>query len=259
MNILMNKEFVEKKKKNYFITNSGKIEYFNILKLYSLDRQSLLDEESKRLKDLTKRMDDFFDENEIVDDQVKFRFLNLLLELDYSKIQILLNDPNDFDKILLYLAMNHPDTYPEFTSLEVFSSNYSIKKVTLDFFVEKIVEENFYALKFFKMKLNENQIYFFHADEKIEKILRAITVEKIRNLKLLKQLHKISEGGNPSLNSKLITTHILKDSLFRALFHQDLRSHLRKFIENTYLEYLTYQVEKKERSIKQQSRLHGIY
>jgi hypothetical protein len=109
------------------------------------------------------------------------------------------------------------------------------------------------------MKLNENQIYFFHADEKIEKILRAITVEKIRNLKLLKQLHKISEGGNPSLNSKLITTHILKDSLFRALFHQDLRSHLRKFIENTYLEYLTYQVEKKERSIKQQSRLHGIY
>ncbi len=244
MNILLDKEFIDKKNKVYFITNSGKIEYFSILKLYSLDRQSLLDEESKRLKELTQKMDEFFDEHNIIDDEVKFRFLNLLLELDYSKTQTVLRNPKDFDKILLYLAINHPNFFPEFKSINEFSAEYSIKDGTLKYWIDLIVDENFFpAVKFFIIKTDKNQVYYFHADEKIEKVLRAITVEKIRDLKLLKQHHKQQEG-TPSLNSKLITTHILKDSLTGVLFKRELRPHLRKFIENTYIEYLTYTIKK---------------
>ncbi|MFW9950747.1 MAG: hypothetical protein ACFFKA_11565, partial [Candidatus Thorarchaeota archaeon] len=61
MNLLLHKEFVVRENKEYKITNAGKIEYSKMLQTYDLDRQSILEEESKRIDEITKRTIEFFE------------------------------------------------------------------------------------------------------------------------------------------------------------------------------------------------------
>ena len=80
----MDKRFVKKEEKEYRITRLGKTEYSNMLRLYDLDRQSLLEEEGKRIKEITKKTTSFFEEYKIKDTDNKFRFLNNKLKLPYE-------------------------------------------------------------------------------------------------------------------------------------------------------------------------------
>ncbi|GAH54407.1 unnamed protein product, partial [marine sediment metagenome] len=127
MNILMGKEFVLKENKEYRITRSGKSQYSKMLSFYDLDRQSILEEESKRIADLTNKTTTFFESFQIKERNIQFRFLNSVLRLEYDKIKPVLKDEDDFHKILLFLAMNHPNVYPEYISTEDFSKKYGIK------------------------------------------------------------------------------------------------------------------------------------
>ena len=49
INLLLDKGFIEKEEKKYRITRSGKLEYSKMLENYDLDKQSILEEESKRI------------------------------------------------------------------------------------------------------------------------------------------------------------------------------------------------------------------
>ncbi|GAH06559.1 unnamed protein product, partial [marine sediment metagenome] len=42
---------------------------------------------------------------------------------------------------------------------------YNIKLTTLHFFVEKIVEDKLYAIKFFKLKVGDKITYYIQAEE----------------------------------------------------------------------------------------------
>ncbi|KKN07122.1 hypothetical protein LCGC14_1070310 [marine sediment metagenome] len=52
MNYLKERDLIKKENKEYHITKSGWEEYTHILKQYDLDRQSILEKESKRIKEI---------------------------------------------------------------------------------------------------------------------------------------------------------------------------------------------------------------
>ncbi len=246
---LVQKGYIIKENKRYLITQSGKSEYSRILQNYDLDRQTILDEERKRIDEITTKASQFFDKFNITDDRVKFRFLNKVLKLDYLKVSTILKDEEDFYIILLYISINHPDFYPDYLSLEEFSRFYKIEKRMLDFWVNEIVESDLYDLKFFKLDISPNKYYYFHFDEKLEKILRAITEEHIA---ANKYLEKFTELG--SLNSMI--DDILEE-ICEILFHKDFRESLREFLPG-YMKYLAYKIEIKKELVEIHDKLEGI-
>ncbi len=246
---LVQKGYIIKENKRYLITQSGKSEYSRILQNYDLDRQTILDEERKRIDEITTKASQFFDKFKIADDRVKFRFLNKVLKLDYLKVSTILKDEEDFYIILLYISINHPDFYPDYLSLEEFSRFYKIEKRMLDFWVNEIVESDLYDLQFFKLDISPNKYYYFHFDEKLEKILRAITEEHIATNKYLE---KFTELG--SLNSMI--DDILEE-ICEILFHKDFRESLREFLPG-YMKYLAYKIEIKKELVEIHDKLEGI-
>jgi len=246
---LIQKGFIIKENKRYLITQSGKSEYSRILQNYDLDRQTILEEERKRIDDITTKTSQFFTKFNIADDRVKFRFLNKVLKLDYLKVNTILKDEEDFYKILLFISINHPDFYPDYLSLEDFSRFYEIKKRVLEFWVNEIVETDLYHLKFFKLEISKDKYYYFHFDEKLEKILRAITEEHIAANKYLEKFVEL-EGLNSIINDIL-------EEICGIIFNEHFKESLRAFLP-IYINYLAYKIEVKKELKEISDKLEGI-
>ncbi len=249
LNSLIQKGLLINENKRYLITQSGKAEYSKILQLYNLDRQTILEEERKRIDEITTKTKPFFDKFNINDNHVKFRFLNNILKLDYSKVNAILKDEEDFHKILLFLSINHPDFYPDYLSFEEFSRFYEIKKRILDFWINEIVESDLYDLQFFKLDISPDKHYYFHSDEKLEKILRAITEEHIAANKYLEKFVDLGD-----MNS--VVDDILNE-ICEILFHAHFKESLRAFLPG-YIKYLAYKIEIKKELIGTDDKLEGI-
>ncbi|MFX0021010.1 MAG: hypothetical protein ACFE9S_01695 [Candidatus Hermodarchaeota archaeon] len=249
LNSLMQKGYLIKENKRYIITQSGKSEYSRILQLYDLDRQTILEEEKKRIDEITTSTSQFFNKFNITDDQVKFRFLDNVLKLDYSKVKTILKDEEDFHKIILFLSINHPNFYPDYLSLEDFSRFFDIKKRVLDFWVNEIVESDLYILKFFKLDISADKHYYFHSNGKLEKILRAITEEHIATNKYLE---KFGRSGS----FEFIIEDILEE-ICETLFNKNFRESLREFLPK-YIKYLAYKIEIKKELTETYDKLEGI-
>ncbi|MBY9014070.1 MAG: hypothetical protein KGD68_00115 [Candidatus Lokiarchaeota archaeon] len=256
LNLLLDKNFVEKDNREYQITNSGELEYFNILKKYDLDRQSILDEESKRVEVITDKVSKFFNDYNIDDDGIKYRFLNIVLRLDYTKVESTLSDEVDFDKILLYLAINHPDQYPKYITAKDFALEYDIKLTTLNFFIEKIVEDNIYPIHFFKLNASDKYTYYIQAEERLEKMLNVIIEDYIRKFTYLSKFQKASgvQYHIPDINELL---EDITSDMCSNLFHDDLKPALRKFIPE-YIEHLAYKFESEKSLINHTDKIKGI-
>jgi len=246
---LIQKGFVVNENKRYLITQSGKTEYSKILQQYDLDRQTILEEERKRIDGITIKTSQFFDKFQITDDHVKFRFLNNVLKLDYSKVKAVLKNEEDFHKIILFISINNPDFYPDDISFEDFSRYYTIKKRILYFWVNEIIESDLYDLKFFKLEVSQEKVYYFHSDGKLEKILRAITEEHIATDKYLEKF-----GRSGSLNS--IIDEILEE-ICEMIFHKHFKESLREFLPR-YIKYLAYKIETKKEFKETYDKLEGI-
>jgi len=256
LNLLLDKDFVEKNNREYRITRDGETEYFKILKNYDLDRQSILDEESKRVEVITDKVSKFFKEYDIDDDEIRYRFLNMVLRLDYTKVEATLSDEVDFDKILLFLSINNPDNYPNYIKAKDFALEYDIKLTTLNFFVEKIVEDKLYAIKFFKLDVKNKFTYYIQAEERLEKMLSVIIEDYIRKFTYLSKFQKKNgdQYQTPDINQLL--DDVLED-LCSNLFHEDLKPSLRKFLIE-YIEHLAYKFETEKSLINHTDKIKGI-
>ena len=84
LSLLVEKGFVIKEDGKYIITRAGKSEYSRILRNYDLDRQTILEEEGKRIEDNTKKTIQFFEKFNISEKDIQFRFLSNILKLDYE-------------------------------------------------------------------------------------------------------------------------------------------------------------------------------
>ncbi|MFX1480666.1 MAG: hypothetical protein ACFFCI_21460 [Promethearchaeota archaeon] len=222
-------------KKEYKITRKGKVEYAYILQNYNLDKQSILERESKRIGEITKKTIDFFEKYNIEDVYLQFQFLNNIVKLDYTRVESLLKNEDDFNKILLFLSINHPNQYPNYISSELFSKKYRIKENTLTYYIDQIVENELYPIKFFQLKVLPDKIYYFQENEKLEVMLRAITEEHITMLTYLNRLF------STTINKNIIIDKILVESC-EKLFKSELEESLKEFLPD-YINYLAYKIE----------------
>lgn len=255
INLLLNQRLIKKEDKEYKITQKGKLEYSEMLKFYDLDRQSILKEETKRIEEVTKKTIGFFEKFDIENAYVKFRFLNNVLKLDYTRVKDLLTE-EEFDKILLYLSLNHPNQYPHSISSKEFSNEYNIKLSTLNFFVDKIVEEDFYPVKFFKLEEEGDKTYYFQANEKLEKVLRAITEDHITQFTYLNKLYSKFMNRTPCLDMDSTVEAILKE-ICETIFNQGLKEALSNFLPE-YINYLAYKVEAEGELVDTLDKLEGV-
>lgn len=240
---LVEKGFIDQsiESKEYFLTSDGKREYFRVLRSYDLDRQSILDEETRRLEEITRNTNEFFGKYEVNDNKVKFRFLNYILKLNYQKVESLLNNEEDFNKIILFLAFNHPASYPNYISIDLFANKYKIKRTVLEFFLVKIIDEDLYAVKFHKLDVLPDKEYYFQANGKFERVLRAIVDEKITKFTYLNKLQEAGYDGGFPIKLDIILEEILEEICVH-LFQNGLKPALKNFLPE-YIKYLAYQIE----------------
>ncbi len=237
MNLLLNKEFVIKENKEYKITNAGKLEYSKMLQNYDLDRQSILDEESKRIDEITRKTINFFEEYNVEEENIKFRYLSTIIKLDYDRVKSMLTNQTDFEKIVLYLSINHPDQYPDYISINDFSNRYGINQSKLEYYIDEIVENSIYPIKFFTLKPSSEVIYYFQENGKVESMLRTITENHITKSTYLNRLY------STTIDSFTIEKDVLED-ICGYIFDNALRESLKLFLP-TYINYLAYKVEAK--------------
>ncbi len=252
MRLLMKNGFVQKEEENreYRITQLGKSEYARILQFYDLDRQTILEEESKRIEEITKKTINFFTEHKITDKKIQFRFLNNMLKLDYNRVKAVLRNEEDFHKILLYLSINHPNQYPNHISPEDFSKIYDVKENTLTYYIDEIVENNIYPLKFFKIIVTPGIDYYFQEDEKLETMMRAITEDYITESTYLNKLFA------RSLNISVIINDI-SEEICKILLNKNLKEALKEFLPY-YINYLAYKIEAEKGLTEISDKLEGI-
>ncbi|UCD01811.1 MAG: hypothetical protein JSV23_01980 [Promethearchaeota archaeon] len=250
MNLLIDIGFVIKENKEYRITRSGRLEYSRMLQNYDLDRQSILNEESKRIEEITKKTIKFFKKYDIKDEDIQFRYLNNAIKLDYSRVKVMLTDEEDFAKILLYLSINHPNQYPNYISIEDFSNKYRIEKSKLEYYIDEIVLNQIYPIKFFKLILLPNECYYFQENEIVEVMLRGITEEHITKVTYLSKLF------SRSLDLHTIIDNIL-DDICRLLFNECFKEALKEFLRE-YINYLAYKIEAKVEFKERMDKLEGI-
>ncbi|MFW9829124.1 MAG: tetratricopeptide repeat protein [Candidatus Thorarchaeota archaeon] len=251
LNMLIDEGFIARENKEYLITPLGKTEYLKILKSYDLDRQSILEQESKRIEEITEKTKQFFKNYNIKDDELKFRYLDQILKFSYSKVESDLEDEEIFNKILLFLSINHPNQYPKFISPEEFSLKYQVDKTTLDYYIKKIVDKEFFDIKFFKIGNEQEGVYYFQKSEPLEKVLNAI-VEK--HIIKITYLNKFNE--NKTLDVGLIIDKILED-ICHNLFDESLKPSLKTFLPD-YIKYLAYKIETEKKLVDNEAKLEGF-
>ena len=256
LNELQKQDIIKKENKEYRITLKGKSEYSKMLKLYDLDRQSILNEESKRIVEITKKTIAFFEKYNIQDGDIKFRFLNNVLKLPYSNLRGSLDSEEDFNKVLLFLSMNHPNQYPFYISPKDFSKQYHINKLELEFNIRQIVEKDIYSTKFFHLEVDEDKLYYFQANEKIEKILSAITEDHVTKFTYLRKLYENTSSGAPPLSLNHTVSAIL-DEICDNLFKNELKAALREFLPE-YIKYLAYRIETERKLEDTLDKLEGV-
>jgi len=250
MNRLLEKGFVTKENKEYKITRSGKVKYSRMIQKYDLDRQSILDEESKRIEEITKKTISFFNKYKIKKEDIQFRYLNNVLRLDYARVKAMLTEEEDFDKILLYLSANHPNQYPDHISTEEFSITYGIKQSKLEYYIDEIVENQIFPIKYFKLAIAPDEYYYFQENERVEIMLRAITEDHITKFTYLSKLF------SRSLDLRVTINNIL-DDICGLLFDECFKDSLSEFLRK-YINYLAYKIEAKEELRETYDKLEGI-
>ncbi|NVM46609.1 MAG: hypothetical protein HWN79_17010 [Candidatus Lokiarchaeota archaeon] len=254
LNSLKIKKFVINENKVYKITPEGRSQYSQMLRDYDLDHQSILEDETNRIDEITEKTSEFFERFEIDDSELKFRFLNNILKLEYSKAEDFVRE-DEFNKIILYLSINHPDQYPNYISPEEFSLKYDIKRTTLDFFVDKIVEENIYPIKFFNIITEDDKKYYFQSNGELEKILNAIVEKHITKFTYLNKFNSTSEVEGEIVDLGQVLNQILK-RVSGLLFNEALKDSLKKFLPE-YINYLAYKIETEKKLIRSEDKLEA--
>ncbi|MFX0058324.1 MAG: hypothetical protein ACFE8J_08500 [Candidatus Heimdallarchaeota archaeon] len=250
MKDLIENGFVDKDDKKYIITQSGKLEYSRMLQKYDLDRQTILEEETKRIEDITKDILPFFERYNVKNTDIQFKFLNNVLKLPYEILEGSLDQEEDFWKVILFLSMNHPERYPDYISSEKFSKKYEIDELDLQFNIRRIIEKEIYPIKFYELVVKPDKHYFFQSDEKLEMILRAITEDYITKFTYLNKLFSRMADMSSTVNDIL-------EEICEILFHKDLKEALREFLPE-YINYLAYKIEAERKLVDTFDKIEGI-
>lgn len=209
----------------YRITERGYKAYLDKLKDFNLDRESLLEEEAKRIQEIKEKTNKFLKERRINDEHLAYRLMDNLLNIPLEKKDLKISE-EIFLKILLYISWNHPDNYDNFITTEKFSEKFNIDKLTLEYHLREIIEKKEPKI-FFKLKYKYwDDIYYFRENEKLEKNIRAILEDSLKKAILF--------DTNPNLSTYRILKEICN---VKNLINKNLKSALRPFVKE-YVKFL---------------------
>ena len=203
INQLIKDELVEINQSQYKITELGEKEYSKILNIYNLDYQSILEEELRKVEEIREELKDFFNKWKINEDEIKIMFLDLLNHLDYAKIKGTISSEEDFHKLILFLSLNNLSRYPSYITIESFSKIYEISQTALEFFLQKFLGSGIFPIQFFEFKIDKQCSYFFRTGEKIEKTIKLIIDENIKNYSFL-NLMELKASSQERKNHSII-------------------------------------------------------
>ncbi|MBY9012925.1 MAG: hypothetical protein KGD70_11170, partial [Candidatus Lokiarchaeota archaeon] len=128
--------------------------------------------------------------------------------------------------------------------------------VVLEFHILQIVEKKIYPIKFFKLEGKSDEIYYFQANEKLERTLNAVVEEHITKFTYLNILYEEEKDKTYSTSLESTITAILKE-ICGNLFKEGLREALRRFLPD-YIKYLAYKVEKEKKLFDVYDKLKGL-
>ncbi len=240
LNLLLNQDYIQKNNKKYLITEKGKNEYYTLIQKYHLDRQSILNEKLKHIDQETAQVETFLDELGIMEPKLKYYFCNLRILLDYKKIAPVLQDEQIFNKILLYLTLNHPDQYPQYISPQDFSEMFNIEVRVLEYYLYEIIHNNLFSTFFFEISTESGQHFYFHEGEKLEKILAAIVEDIITQETFFSQVPNFSLNKKPSRIAKIV--QLVLNEIKRKIFDEELEDALKLFLTK----YINFRIMKLE-------------
>ncbi|MFW9952795.1 MAG: hypothetical protein ACFFKA_21955, partial [Candidatus Thorarchaeota archaeon] len=243
LNQLMNLDWVAKDEdeKTYSITQVGRKAYSQMLRKYDLDRQSILEEESRRIEGIVSKIKNFFGSKQHKD-EIQFRFVSNVLKLDYSKIKELLPDENDFFKIILYISINHPSEFPNYTPLIKFAREYNVEERILNYYIPEIVDNELYPIKFFKLNVEGGKTYYFRSDDDFERNLRTMVDDCITKLTYLNKLYKGTSNYIPESEFyDRIVDNIINRTI-RTLIPEELKKSMKEFLPG-YISHLLYKFD----------------
>jgi hypothetical protein len=244
LNLLIKEDFVEIDESNYRITKLGENEYSKILKIYNLDYQSILEEELKKVGRIRKDLADFFIKWKVVDEEVKIIFLDLVNQFDYLKVKNTISSETDFHKIILFFSLNNITRYPEYISIKEFAELYSLNITTLEFFLQKLIEDRMFSIQIFEFEVNNHKKYYLHAGERFEQMIRLIIDENIKKYSFLNLLELNATPKERKKHSIVIFKNIIND-ISTNLFNKELKLQLINFL----LEYINLINEDLKREI----------
>ena len=256
LNLLLKKGYVDNENMEYRITKPGEERYNDMLKKYQLDYSSVLKEEIKKIESVKEKVKKFLKELNVDDNAIEIIFLDLINHLDYSEVENILPSKEDFYKIILFLSMNHPSRYPEYISQDDFALKYGIKIATLTFLVQEITEEELYHVKFFKLRFNEDKIYYFREDEKIDKMIHLIIDENILKFSYLYRLQPDIPKEEGDLQTADLLENILND-ITDKIFDRNIKSSVEKFLPE-YISFLDEKFQKESHSDELVNKFKGL-
>jgi len=244
INRLIKEEFVEINESQYKLTELGEREYSKILKIYNLDYQSILEEEIRKVEEIKEDLEDFFNKWNISDKQIRIIFLDLLNRLDYAKVKETISSEDDFHKTLLFLSLNNLTRYPDYISADNFSKTYEISQTALEFFLQKFIETNEFMIKLFVFSIDNQQKYYFRVGEKIEKTIKLIIEENIKNYSFLNLMGIKASSEERKQHSINIYKNMIND-ISTTIFNNALKLQLIDFLSN----YILFLFENLKRNI----------
>jgi len=255
-NLLIRKNWIEKRKEGkktvYNITRSGRSELSKRLKDYRLDFETKHKLQQKKIETTIKDYIEFLEKYDIKENEIKIEFIDLANDIPPDKLDFSFEK---FYKLLLFLVLNHPKFYPEYTiSKENFrkiydnnfvDSNEKITHADLDYFLQEIiVKEKRFRIKFYKLKLkireDVSEELYFRAKSEYGKIFRTIVEAQ------LNKLYYDVNLGTVKLNQESLkdTYECIMSILINKfqLFHEDLEEALYQLL-NDYKDMINNDIE----------------
>ena len=248
----------------YKITPLGESEALKRMYKYNLDFETLLQIELNKNVNLTKKFGQFFEDNDINDIEIQLEYINLASYITYDKLKGSYPIENQFNKLLLYIVFNHPKFYTKY-NVDIIGfkdkiNNTSSENLTIyqiGFFLEKVIDDNIYGIKFHKLEVDSSTNDFYFSENGYYGEIFKNTVDNY-----LKNLFLIGNLTDRNLdNESLMKTYgdIAFDLVERfKLFHPDLKNSLYDLI-NRYRKNIKEQIIKEAPSrIEDYSTILGL-
>ncbi len=234
----LNSEKDREGRSTYVITQSGLDELIRRIRDKNIDFDELNRLEQTRIKKSLSKFNKFFKEFSIYNHDIKVIFLELSTVINREKLFRV--SELKFFKLLLFLALNHPQFYPYYNiAPEKFIEKYNSPSGTLDEnltqadinkFLQIVLLEQLYGDLFYVLDVSEDMKLYFLSSGEYGRYFENSVKSSFRKLYNLRNLGKIklNKVWLWETYDKIVDLLIYKF----GLFHPHLKDSLRNLLKN---------------------------